>query len=135
MGALPARTPPALLAITGTAVLLSGIFITDAPGARETTAGQVHNMLFMVNMLSLLIGFCFDGVKLRRNGFAGALAHSIASTVALPLLVVFYMTVASDPRDPFYAIGGFVEFAFVGVGFGWVAVNSLRILRAGRAAG
>ncbi|GAC1332675.1 MAG: hypothetical protein NVSMB17_12090 [Candidatus Dormibacteria bacterium] len=126
------RVGTVLLGITGIAVLLSGVFITDAPGARETMHGQVHNMLFMVTMVSLLVGFIFNGVKLRRNGYRWALAHSIAATVALPILVVIFGNVASDHRDPFNSVGGFVEFGIVAVGFGWIAINSARILRAGR---
>jgi len=127
------RVGTAMLGITGITVLLSGIFVTDAPGARETTHGQVHNMLFLVTMLSLVLGFTFNGVKLRRNGFRWALAHSVASTVALPVLVGVFVTIASDPHDPLYAIGGIIEFALIAVGFGWIAINSARILRAGRA--
>lgn len=129
------RVGTALLGITGITVMASGIFTPDAPGAAETAHGQAHNMLFLVTMLSLVIGFTFNGVKLRRNGFRGALAHSIASTVALPLLVGVFVTIASDPHDPLYAIGGIIEFGIIAVGFGWISINAARILRAARAAG
>lgn len=128
------RVGGVLLGIAGLGVLLSGVFITDAPGAAETTHGQVHNMLFLVVMLALVVSFPFNGVKLRRNGYRWALAHSIASSVVMPLLVGVFVTIASDPHDPLYKVGALVQFAFIAVGFGWVVVNAARVRRAIRAA-
>ena len=129
------RIGTGLLGIAGVAVLLSGIFLTDAPGAKETTHGQIHNMLFLVTMVSMLISFCFNGVKLRRNGYRFALLQSIVSTIALPLFVGVFVTIASDPHDPLYSVGGFVEFAIIAVAFGWIITNAARIRRATSAEG
>jgi len=123
------RIGTALLVIAGIAVMASGLLVTDADGAPETFHGQAHNLLFLVVMVALAVSFPFNGLKLRRAGLRGALAHAIASTAALPVVVGFFVTVASSPGDPFYAIGSFVEFTLVAVAFGWIAVNSFRLLR------
>lgn len=124
------RVGTVLLGIAGAAVLASGFLIPDPKGAPETAHGQVHNLLFLVTMLCLVVSFVPNGVKLRRAGLRGALAHSVASTVAVPLLVGVFVTSASDPGDPLYSIGGIVELALIAVGFGWIAVNSARLRRA-----
>ncbi|MDQ6747751.1 MAG: DUF998 domain-containing protein, partial [Candidatus Dormibacteraeota bacterium] len=101
------RVGTGLLGVVALALVVSGIFATDAPGAPQTTHGQIHNMAFLVTMLGLILSVPFNALKLRKHGWRhGFGIYSIATVAALPLLVAVFVTVGSEPGDPLYAISG-----------------------------
>jgi hypothetical protein len=124
------RVGMVLLVIAGLGIIGAGVFVTDAPGARETTHGNIHNMLFMVTMIALLLNLPFNGLKLRNRGWRhGFGIYTIASAVALPILLGIFLTIGSAPGDPLYGISGVLELALIGVPFAWVEVVALRLSR------
>jgi hypothetical membrane protein len=124
------RVGMVLLAVAGLGMVGSGIFLTDAPGARETTHGSIHNALFMVVMVALLLNMAFNGLKLRSEGWRhGFGIYTIVSAVALPILLGVFLAVGSSPGDPLYGISGVLEMALVAVPFAWVEVVALRLCR------
>ena len=121
----------ALLVICGLGIFASGIFPTDLKGAPETDAGGLHNLLFLVVFLALIISYIFSALALRR--LAGWRAHTWA-TALMPIVVFGLLFVligfGSDVGDPLYAIGGLIQRALLAVAFGWMSVIGGGLLRA-----
>jgi hypothetical protein len=120
-----------LLVISGIGIFASGIFPADLKGAPETDTGGLHNMLFLVVFLALIISYNFSALALRK--LAGWRGHTWA-TALMPVVVFGLLFVligfGSDIGDPLYAVGGLIQRALIAVAFGWMTVTGARLLRA-----
>lgn len=127
------RVGTALLAVAGLGILGSGIFLADAPGARETAHGSIHNALFMVTMVSLLLSLPYNALKLRRQGWRhGFGIYTVATAVAMPILLGVFLAIGSSPGDPLYPVSGLLEMALIALPFAWVEVVALRLALGGQ---
>jgi hypothetical protein len=119
-----------LLVISGLGIFASGIFPTDIKGAPETATGSLHNLLFLVVFLALIISYIFSALALRK--LAGWRGHTW-TTALMPIVVFGLLFVligfGSDIGDPLYAIGGLIQRALIAVAFGWMTVTGGRLLR------
>ncbi|MBC8077337.1 MAG: DUF998 domain-containing protein [Chloroflexales bacterium] len=117
-----------LLIIAGLGIIGSGVFPTDLKGAPETDAGGLHNLLFLVLFLALIVSYIFSALSFRK--LAGWRAYTWAT--ALMPLVVFgllfvYVGFGSDVGDPLYAVSGLIQRLLLAVAFGWMSVTGWRL--------
>jgi hypothetical membrane protein len=121
----------ALLLISGLGIFASGIFPADLKGAPETDTGGLHNLLFLVVFLALIISYIFSALALRK--LSGWRAYAWA-TALMPIIVFGLLFVligfGSDIGDPLYAVGGLIQRALLAVAFGWMSITAARLLRA-----
>ncbi len=117
-----------LLIISGLGIVASGIFPTDLKGAPETDTGGLHNLLFLLVFLMLIISYVFWALSFRR--LAGWRAYTWF-TAFMPVLVFGLLFVligfSSDIGDPLYAVGGLIQRLLLAVAFGWMTLTAWRL--------
>jgi hypothetical membrane protein len=124
------RVGTLLLVIVGLAIFGAGIFPTDLKGAPETEAGGLHNLLFLVMMLALILSYCFSALALRRQaGWRAYARYTALMPVLVFALLAVFIIMGSDPGDPLYSIAGIIQRALLGLAFGWISVTAGRLLR------
>jgi hypothetical membrane protein len=123
------RVGTLLLVIGGLSTFASGLFPTDLMGAPATDTGGIHNMLFLVIFLALIVSYIFSARALRKQ--AGWRVYA-RYTALMPVLVfgvlAVYITKGSDPGDPFFSIAGLIQRALLAVAFGWMTLTARRLL-------
>jgi hypothetical protein len=62
------RVGTLLLVIVGLAIFASGLFPTDLQGATTTDTGGIHNMLFLVIFLALIVSYIFARLEIEIEG-------------------------------------------------------------------
>src|SRR6478752_3767730 len=87
-----------LLVVVGLATFAAGLFPTDLKGAPQTSTGGVHNLLFLVVFLGLILSYPFTAFALRHEPDLRDLALPVAllSIVIFGALFVF-IGFGSDP--------------------------------------
>lgn len=124
----PSWVGTGLLIICGAGMFATGLFPTDPKGAPETDTGNMHNLLFLLIFLTLMISYIFSALSFRKlanwRGYTWA-------TALMPILVFGLLFVligfSSDPGDPFFAVGGLVQRLLICVAFGWMSLTAWRL--------
>ena len=125
----PSHIGTALLTLAGVAVAASGYFPTDPPGAAQTGSGALHNLLFLVAFLALILAAPFIAAALRRAPELRGLAPWVAITpVAVIALLVAFVGFGADPGDPLHGVAGLLQRALVAVAFGWLPIAGWQLL-------
>jgi hypothetical protein len=124
----PSWVGTALLMISGTGIFASGVFPTDLKGAPETPTGSLHNLLFLVVFLALIVSYIFSALSFRKlPGWRGyTWATALMPVVVFGLLFVF-IGFGSDIGDPFYTVGGLIQRLLLAVAFGWMTLTAWRL--------
>lgn len=127
----PSWVGTALLIIAGIGIIGSGVFPTDLKGTPETDTGGLHNLLFLVVFLALIISYIFSALSFRKlAGWRGYMWATVLMPVVVFGLLFVYVGFGSDAGDPLYAVSGLVQRLLLGVAFGWMSVTGWRLLRA-----
>jgi hypothetical membrane protein len=116
IGAYAIARRSVLFGVAALGVLLSAVYETDLPGAAVTSHGSVHNLLFVVAFLSLVVAIA------RRGGRPVALG-------TFALMVVFALF-TGDVGDPLHSAAGLIERVMIGVPLAWIAVSAAQELDA-----
>jgi hypothetical protein len=118
-----------LLSIAGLGMIGAGVFPTDLKGAPETDTGSLHNLLFLVILLALMISYVFSALAMRKQvGWRDYMwATALMPVVVFGLLFV-YVGFGSDAGDPLYAVSGLLQRLLLAVAFGWMSVTGWRLL-------
>lgn len=125
----PSRVGTALLVVAGLGIIASGMFPTDRLGAPETGNGQIHNLLFLLVFLALIVSYIFSALAFRREQGWGDLALCTAlMPAAVVALLVLFIGFSTDPGDPLYGYGGLVQRVLIAVAFGWMTVVGKRVV-------
>jgi hypothetical membrane protein len=120
-----------LLVICGVGMVASGIFPTDLPGTPETDTGNLHNLLFLVIFLALIVSYIFSALSFRKIAHWRGLMWATAGMPVIVFGLLFLLIgFSSDIGDPLYAIGGLIQRLLIAVAFGWMTVTGWRRLRA-----
>lgn len=139
-----AAAVPLLTAALGLTFIVAGIFPTDPkpgypPGTATgptTLAGSVHDLNGLVNIVLLTaiiwLAVARDAGRSDRRGWVW---YSIVTGIAVP--VVFVITgvlfgQASAAGDLAHAYHGLVQRIYVVLGYGWLSVLAVRLLRAAK---
>jgi hypothetical membrane protein len=118
-----------LLIVVGACVFASGLYPTDLKGAPVTSAGTIHNQLFLLAFLALMISYVFHAVALRREGsWRGYALYTALTAPATFSLMFVFVGFGSDPGDPLYGGAGLIQRALIAVAFGWMTVIGRRLL-------
>lgn len=127
----PSWVGTGLLIITGACMVASGIFPGDLKGAPETDTGAIHNLLFLVLILALIISYFFSAFSFRKlAGWRGYMWATVLVPFVVFGLVFVFIGFASDIGDPLYAIGGLIQRLLLAVAFGWMTLTAWRLLSA-----
>jgi hypothetical membrane protein len=105
-----------LFAVAGAGLVASAAFEGDLAGAAVTSHGTVHNMLFLVIFLALIVGYARQGKRL--------LAAAIFA------LVVLFAMFAGDVGDPLHGVSGLLERVMIAVAFAPIALSAAQELYA-----
>lgn len=111
-----------LVMVVGLCLLASGVFQEDAAGHPPTTSGGIHNALFLLLFLAILIAAGYSAV--REGG--GWRVYSLGTMVGLVGIALVFMIAGSDPGDPLYFVGGIIQMVLVAVGFAWLSLLAAR---------
>jgi hypothetical protein len=114
IGAFAIARRSVLFGVAAIGVLLSAVYETDLPGAAVTSHGDVHNMLFLVVFLSLVVAIA------RRGG-------RLVALTTFALMVVFVLFVG-DIGDPLYSVAGLIERVMIGLPLAWIALSAAQEL-------
>lgn len=106
-----------LVMVAGLSLLASGVFQEDAAGHAPTIAGGIHNALFLLLFLAIVIAAGYSA--LREGG--GWRIYSIGTIVGLLGIALVFMIAGSDPGDPLYFVSGIIQIVLVAVGFAWLS--------------
>jgi hypothetical membrane protein len=123
------RVGTLLLVIVGLGIFASGLFPTDLKGAPETDTGGIHNMLFLVVFLALIVSYIFSALALGKQAGWRVYARytALMPVIVFGVLAVF-ITMGSDPGDPFFSIAGLIQRALLAIAFGWITLTARRLL-------
>ena len=127
--ARPSSAATAFIGLAGLGIIASGLFPTDPQGGPETPTGTLHNTLFLVLFLALVIGQGCAAFALRREpGWRGLARYTALTPLASFALLVAFIGFGSDLGDPLFAIGGLLQRLMIAVAFGWMTVIGRRLL-------
>jgi hypothetical membrane protein len=123
------RVGTLLLVIVGLATFASGLFATDLQGAITTDTGTIHNMLFLIIFLALIISYIFSARALRKQaGWRMYARYTASMPVVVFGVLAVYITMGSDPGDPLFSIAGLIQRALLALAFGWITLTGWRLL-------
>ena len=120
-GQVAGRAGAALMAVFGIGLVLSGVFVTDAPGSRAvaTVHGLLHNLAGLAVFGTLMLA-CFTFAWTLRSQAGGA-TYSLVTGIAIP---VGFVGSALAGRWV-----GIAQRALIVVGWTWITVLGLGLLR------
>ena len=134
----PAIWGPVLVGLVGVGLIGSGIFVTDplngyppgtalVPSAR-TVHGILHDLFGIPVFLGLPITCVVLGRRLRRLGQPGWATFSLLAGAAM--FVVFIPARAGFGQRAFADLAGLFQRLALVVGFGWIALLAVHLIRA-----
>jgi hypothetical protein len=114
-----------LLSIASFGMLISAFFPTDIEGAPSTRTGDIHNLSFFVNVVSIILSMAFLTVSFRSHPWWRAyqgVAIALTSIVVIAFFIQFFTLHRGAPY-------GLTNRLFVIVLFVWLFATSIRLRR------
>jgi multidrug transporter EmrE-like cation transporter len=114
-----------LLSIASLGLLIAAFFPTDIESAPSIRAGDIHNLLFLVNVVSIILSMVFLTVSFRSHPWWRAyqgVAIALTSIVVIAFFIQFFTLRRGAPY-------GLTNRLFVIVLFVWLFATSIRLRR------
>lgn len=112
------RVVGVLVLVVGLGLAGSGLFPEDFQGRAATAAGSVHNALFPVVFLAIVLAAVYSAI--RAGG--GWRVYSILTALVVVGGTLGFLIAGSEPGDPLYGVSGVIELLLTVVAFAWLTL-------------